>query len=134
MNHIPTSLPIACTPGTVPARSKERWLELGKWAYGAVEEIRELPDGYALRLPHDAETLLRAAEYVSLDRLCCKFITWHLRVEPNEGAVWLSIAGPEGTKELSRSAFETTDLVRPNVLEAAGLRTLQRRDAVAALV
>ncbi len=133
MNHVPTSTPIACTPGTVPAEKKARWLELGRSVYGAVEEIRELPDGYACRLPSDANTLVRAAEYVSLDRHCCKFVTWLLRVEPDEGAFWLSITGPEGTKELSRSAFERTDLVRESVVRAAGLRVLDRGDAGAGL-
>lgn len=133
MNHLPTSSPIACTPATVPARSKERWLELGKWIYAAIEELRELPDGYACRLTNDAETLVRCAEYVSLDRLCCRFVTWHLRLEPDDGALWLWLTGPEGTKDLFRAAFETTNLVNPKVLEAAGLRALDRRDAVTAL-
>jgi hypothetical protein len=133
MHHVPTATPIACTPSTVPTERKARWLELGRWVYGAVEELRELPDGYACRLPNDAEMLVRAAEYVSLDRHCCKFVTWHIRVEPDEGSFWLWITGPEGTKELSRSSFETTDLVRESVVRAAGLRVVGRRDAAAGL-
>lgn len=133
MNHAPTSTPIACTPNMVPADKRARWLELGRWIYGAVEELKELSDGYACRLPNDAETLVRAAEYVSLDRQCCKFLTWSIRVEPDEGAVWLWITGPEGTKELSRSNFETTDLVREHVVRAAGLQVLRRWDAAAGL-
>lgn len=133
MNHAPTSTPIACTPNTVPADRRARWLELGRWIYGAVEELRELPDGYACRLPNDAQSLVRAAEYVSLDRHCCKFVTWQLRVEPDEGALWLWITGPAGTKELSRSTFETTDLVQESVVRAAGLDVRGRRDAAVGL-
>jgi hypothetical protein len=133
MHHAPTSSPIVCTPNTVPAAKKARWLELGRWLYASVDALEELPGGYACRLPNDAETLVRAAEYVSLDRRCCRFLTWHLRIEPDEGAVWLWITGPEGTKELCRSNFETTDLVREHVVRAAGLRVLHRRDATEGL-
>lgn len=129
MTHAPTTTPIACTPATVPPELRARWVELGRWVYGAIGELRGLPDGYACRLPSDAQSLLRAAEYVSLDRHCCKFVTWQLRIEPDEGAVWLWITGPEGTKDFCRSIFETTNLVEESVLRAAGLRVLGRHDA-----
>jgi hypothetical protein len=127
MNHVPTDVPVACTPSTVPANEKNRWFAVGKQIYSAVEELRELPDGYACRLPGDEATIIRAAEYIALDRLCCRFATWELRVEPNAGAIWLKITGPAGTKEQTRSFFETTDLVKETVLTAAGLRVLERR-------
>jgi len=123
MNHVPTETPIACTPNSVPAELKARWFQTGKEVYASVEELRELPDGYACRLPIEAGTLARAAEYVSLDRLCCRFVTWHLRVEPDGGPVWLWITGPAGTKELMRSCFESMNLVREPVLAAAGLKS-----------
>jgi hypothetical protein len=126
MNHVPTETPIACTPNAITAEDKVRWFEVGKKIYASVEELRELPDGYACRLPVGAETLVRAAEYISLDRRCCTFVTWHLRVEPDAGPVWLCITGPTGTKELTRSCFESTSLIREQVLTAAGLKPLVR--------
>jgi hypothetical protein len=127
MNHIPTEKTIACTPNAVPADLKARWFQAGKETYASVEELRELPDGYACRLPIGAGTLARAAEYVSLDRLCCTFVTWHLRVEPDGGPVWLSITGPAGTKELMRSCFESMNLIPEPVLTAAGLKPTGRQ-------
>lgn len=118
---------VACTPTGVPADKRQRWLEVGVQIYGAVEELRELPDGYACRLPGDAATVLRAAEYVTLDRLCCTFVCWELKVEPNGGPLWLRLTGPEGTKELTRSVFETTNLIDDRVLRAAGLHSRERR-------
>ena len=119
--------PVACTPDSVPAEKKQRWMDLGTQIYGAVEELQELPDGYACRLPGDAATLLRAAEYVSLDRLCCAFARWELRIEPSGGPLWLRLTGPEGTKEFTRSVFETTSLIDERVLRAAGLQSRERR-------
>ena len=118
---------VACTPAGVPANKKQRWIELGVQIYGAVEALEELPDGYACRLPGDAATLVETAEYVSLDRLCCTFARWELRVEPNGGPLWLRLTGPDGTKELIRSVFETTSLIDERVLQAAGLQPRERR-------
>lgn len=106
---------------------RARWFEVGKEVYASVEELQELPDGYACRLPLGAQTLARAAEYVSLDRRCCTFVTWHLRVEPDGGPVWLWITGPAGTKELMRSCFESMSLIREHVLAAAGLKATGRQ-------
>lgn len=119
--HAPTTTAIACTPNTVPPELRGRWIQFGTRVYAAVEELRELPDGYACRLPSDNAMLLLAAEYISLDRLCCRFVTWELRVEPDEGCIWLSITGPDGTKELTRKTFETTDLIPKAILERAGV-------------
>jgi hypothetical protein len=110
---------IACTPDSVPPEKRARWLEVGTQVYAAVEEVRELPDGYACRLPNDAEMLVKVAEYVSLERLCCAFVQWSLVIEPNGGPLWLHITGG---KELARSTFETTNMLNQEVARAAGFR------------
>ena len=43
---------IACNPFAITEEDNKRWLEsIGPQLYGAVQEIRDLPDGYAFRLP-----------------------------------------------------------------------------------
>jgi hypothetical protein len=96
--------------------------------------LAELPDGFAFRLPNDASTFVRTAEYITLDRLCCKFLCWELRSEPNGGPVWLRLTGPEGTKDLLRSTLETMDLVPEKVVRAAGLPVAVRRQSPAEIV
>lgn len=114
---------IACIPDAIPAGKRERWMEIGRQLYAAVQEVRELPDGYACRLPGDAAMLLKAAEYVSLDLLCCPFVRWALVIEPNGGPLWLHITGAEGVKQLTRHTFETTSMLSEHVARAAGFRT-----------
>ena len=114
---------IACTPNGVPPDKRERW-----------EEVQELPDGYACRLPSDAATLIKAAEYVSLDRLCCTFVRWSLVIEPKGGPLWLHIAGVEGTKELTRHTFETTTLLREQVATAAGFSIASRSEPTSSMM
>ena len=117
---------IACIPDAVPADQRKRWMEIGMQVYTAVQEVQELPDGYRLRLPSDSATLIKAAEYVSLDRLCCVFLRWALIIEPNGGPLWLHIAGSEGVKPYLRSNFETTNLLSEQVAQAAGFSISSR--------
>jgi hypothetical protein len=77
-------------------------VEAGKRLFRAASEIRELPDGYAFRLAADAGTLVTAAEFVSLERLCCPFLGFALEVEPEGGPVWLRLTGREGVKAFIR--------------------------------
>lgn len=44
---------IACAPHAVPSEQRERWMIVGTQLYAAVQEVQELPDGYAFRLPTD---------------------------------------------------------------------------------
>jgi hypothetical protein len=122
----PSEVVIACTPDNVPVEKRERWFEVGKEVYAMVQEVRELRDGYACLLPGDSATLIKAAEYVSLDRMCCQFVRWSLVIEPNGGPLWLHLTGPEGTKEYTRTTFETTPLLQESVARAAGFSTSGR--------
>lgn len=70
--------------------------------FRAVEEIGELPGGYAFRLPADADTLLKTAEFISLERLCCPFLGFALVVEPEGGPAWVRLTGREGVKTFIR--------------------------------
>jgi len=64
---------------------------------------RELPDGWALRLPNDDGTLLSIARWIVDERRCCPFFTFALDSEPLPGALWLRITGPEGAKDALRA-------------------------------
>lgn len=66
--------------------------------FAAVQEIRELPNGYAFRLQDDANTLLEAAEFIMRERLCCPFFGFGMEVEPEGGPVWLRLTGAVGIK------------------------------------
>ncbi|MFL5806859.1 MAG: hypothetical protein ACJ8CR_34665, partial [Roseiflexaceae bacterium] len=77
-------------------------------------------------LPSDAAMLIKAAEYVSLDRLCCMFVRWSLVIEPSGGPLWLHITGAERTKELTRNTFETTTMLSERVAAAAGFSVASR--------
>lgn len=119
--------PVACQPQGVPVDKRERWLEVGMKVYHAVELVKELPNGYSLRLPNDQTTLILLAEYVSLDRLCCEFVNWNIEVERAKGPVWLHLTGGQGTKEYFKIGFETVEMLRAEVAIAAGFDISKRK-------
>jgi hypothetical protein len=119
---------IACNPNPIPAELRERWLHVATQMYAAVQEVQELPDGYAFRLPSDPEILPIVAEDLNYDRLCCPFIRYTLDIEPNSGPYWLRFTGGEGVKEFLRMSFESSNLLNERVAQAAGFSIAARTD------
>src|SRR5436309_1470907 len=99
-----TESPIACVLDRFSPAERARWQQLGKNWRASVLEIRELPDGYALRIPSDATSVLAAAEWMTLDRLCCPFLTFVLEIAGEGGPVWLRLTGRSGVKEFMKQA------------------------------
>lgn len=74
----------------------------------AVEERRELPDGWAFRFPGDASTCRTLFTFVLEERACCPFLSFELELASEGGPAWLRVRGPDGTK-----AFIGGDLLGP---------------------
>ena len=73
--------------------------------FAAVEEVRELTDGYAFRFPGDDATAARVLEFTLAERRCCPFFTFELVFEPNIGAIWVHLCGSSAVKEFVASAW-----------------------------
>ncbi|HEX7315024.1 MAG TPA: hypothetical protein VF297_13945 [Pyrinomonadaceae bacterium] len=100
--HANGESPIACDMSAIDPGQRARHVATGAHLFRAVEEIRELPDGYAFRLPPDADALRKTAEFISMERLCCPFLGFALEVEPEGGPVWVRLTGREGVKAFIR--------------------------------
>jgi hypothetical protein len=90
--------PFACDMTAIAPEQRGAHLATIEKLFGAVESLRELPNGYTFRLPNESGVLLTAAKFISLERLCCPFFGFGLEVEQEGGAVWLSLTGREGVK------------------------------------
>lgn len=96
--NLKNELPIACDLTAIPAEQREQHNATAEHIFASVLETRELPNGYAFHLPEEPGMLLKAAEFVSLERLCCPFFSFTLEVEPAGGPLWLKLTGGEGVK------------------------------------
>ena len=90
---MPDETPIACAPNAMPAHQRARYEHLRQQLFTAEQAIEPLAGGYRFRLPADAETLVMAAEFISLERLCCPFLRFRLEVVLAE--VWLALTSLE---------------------------------------
>lgn len=90
--------PFACNMSAIPPEERGQHIAAIEAVFGAAQEIRELPDGYAFRLANETALLLKVADFVAKERLCCPFFGFALQIEPEGGAVWLSLTGREGVK------------------------------------
>jgi hypothetical protein len=91
------NLPIACTLGAAAVKARREDL-LGSLVRRAEERI-ELPDGYRIRFAAADDMLPAIAKVIELERQCCRFLTFEIRLEPDAGPIWLEFTGPPGTRE-----------------------------------
>ena len=94
--------PLACNMAALSDEQRQRILVLVKQIRAAGQELRELPDGYALRLPAESSTVRDVAEYITLERLCCPFFRFEMEVEKEGGPMWLRLTGREGVKDFTK--------------------------------
>ena len=95
--------PFICDLTAMDTEQRERHRVVAQHLHGAIQEVRELPDGYALRFPVEPSTVFMAAEFITLERLCCPFLTLALEVERERGPLWLKLTGREGVKPFLRA-------------------------------
>ena len=103
--------PLACRrdAGAFTTQQRQRHEEIGQQMREALEEVRELPDGYAFGFPYDAQFMVTLAQFMGLERLCCPFLHFTLELPPGEGPLWLHLKGGPRVKELLVAEFAEMD-------------------------
>jgi len=91
--------PMACHAKALDGEGRQRQQALLSMVRARVEETRELSDGFALRLPADAELFRDIAEWVGLERKCCSFVDYAIEWKRDD-SVWVKLTGEPGTKEV----------------------------------
>ena len=97
--------PFVCDMMALTPEQRARHHELAEQLRPASLEMAELPDGYAARFPFESKMVLRLAEFIALEHLCCPCFTLVLEVEKEGGPLWLKITGREGVKPFIRAEF-----------------------------
>jgi hypothetical protein len=97
-----SQLPIACDMSVLSPDQRATHIAMSRELFSRLEEIRELADGYEFRLADDLSAITMAAEFISLERLCCPFLNFGLEIKAEGGPVWLRLSGREGVKAFIR--------------------------------
>ena len=82
-----SDLPLACTLGPAALKARRDDL-LGGLVRRAVERI-DIPNGYRVRFAPADGMLTAIANVVDTERQCCRFLTFRLTAEPDDGPIWL---------------------------------------------
>ena len=64
------------------------------WAIG--QRLRQL----------SSETLQVITDVIDAERQCCRWLRFHLAVEPNGGPMVLTLSGPEGARDFLSALFD----------------------------
>jgi hypothetical protein len=95
---------LACDLGAFDPEERARYsalrAELGARRLGA----REVAEGYEFSYPADAETILKLAEFVTLERRCCPFFDFALDIPAGDTAIRLTLGGDADVKEFLRAS------------------------------
>ncbi|HSS22011.1 MAG TPA: hypothetical protein VLL54_18200 [Pyrinomonadaceae bacterium] len=98
-----SQIPAACQ--LTDAEFRQRRTDILNNFRGAVLETQELENGYRYRFPSSANWISQLAELITVERECCPFLQFDLRLEPAAGPIWLELTGPAGTKDFLQSLF-----------------------------
>src|SRR5262245_31738321 len=114
------TVPIACDLNVFQPGQREEHESTVQQIFAAVTEVRQLPNGYAFRLPPESAMLRNLADFIANERLCCPFFGFGVELEPQSASLWLRLTGGEGVKEfLQQGGFGS--LLNTQLAEAAGL-------------
>ncbi|MCG3111132.1 MAG: hypothetical protein MCM46_04835 [Candidatus Manganitrophus sp. SB1] len=97
-----------CDMNAIPLANREQHTATTKSVFGLVQAIHDLPNGYAFKLPNEKGLLIKAAEFVENERLCCPFFSFRLEVESSSESIWLQITGPDGVKPFVQAEIGET--------------------------
>jgi hypothetical protein len=96
---------LACDLNALTPQQREQHAANTQSLFATITAVQPLPDGWAFSLRDDAEVLPKLAAFITLERLCCPFLRFTLRVEPQSAGIWLHLTGQEGVKDFLAAEF-----------------------------
>lgn len=93
---------IACDMTAIPPDQRQAHLATSKDLFSQIKESRELTNGYEFRFAAQPDLIVKLAQFISLEKLCCPFLNFGIEVEAEGGPVWLRLTGRDGVKAFIR--------------------------------
>jgi hypothetical protein len=96
---------IACNTKAISAAERPRYNDLMRRLRLAIRNRSEIRDGYTFRLDGQTLGLPEVADWISMERLCCPFLTFQLSASGNQSDWDLKLTGPKGVKAVLQVEF-----------------------------
>ena len=87
---------LACTLTNIEMKERLKIMEKFK---NLIKEKRVIENGLLLQFEGSNKNLEEILNLIRLERKCCPFLTFELKVDKEANPIFLTITGPEGTKE-----------------------------------
>lgn len=95
---------IACNLNAIGAEQRARYRYLTERLRQGLRHEAELVEGYAYRLDTNTASLPELAEWITMEQLCCPFLSFGLAVKSGTEPQ-LTLTGPEGAKAILHQEF-----------------------------
>lgn len=96
---------IACDLSAINENELEDHRKNGQVVFEAIQEIREVENGYRFKLPADTDIIQKTGAFISRERLCCPFFEFTLNIQADYKPVWLKLEGREGVKSYIKESL-----------------------------
>ena len=96
---------LTCNINGIPPHERSRYGRLVEALRHAIQERRELPDGYAFQMDTKQIDTGQLVEWIELERRCCPFFGFEVHWDRKNGPVWLHLTGSEGVKDFILNEF-----------------------------
>jgi hypothetical protein len=100
-----SSTAFACDMNALTPAERERHGRNTELLLQSLQRVDEEVNGYSLRFANETQTIVRIAEFISLEKLCCPFFDFTLQVKSEDQSVILELTGTEGIKDFIRAEF-----------------------------
>jgi hypothetical protein len=104
-----TNPPLACNLKAINAAEQPRYTDLMKRLRASLSKQTEIANGFTYVFDAKVITLPEVAEWITMERLCCPFLTFQLDVK-SSGDSSLTLRGPNGVKAILREEFPATSV------------------------
>ena len=86
---------------------KARYRVVVKHVESAALSAEPVSGGFAIRYPADADSVVNLAEFITLERLCCPFLDFCIRLEAGGDHVELRLTGRPGVQEFLQAEIQS---------------------------
>ena len=86
--------------------------EVNESLFAHAQGVQELPDGYRFAFLAEADTGRNLMQFILAERACCPFFTFELTFPSPHQAIYLTVRGGEGVKEIVRASVASTIIER----------------------
>ena len=103
-SELPTA-PLVCDMNVFTPAERELHIQTTTKLFQSLQNIQAVENGFTFSFLNQYEFITSLAEFISKERLCCPFLDFTLRIQPNEEFISLTLTGPKGTQEFLRLEF-----------------------------